>query len=298
MQVKNSLKYKTVEIEFSVLTALILIVKCLFFIFFSSFIAYASLVNLADMFGEFPANARLGITLISSFVTIFYYFFPTILASNINVNLEEKGALTLLFDYTIGFLLKYFLAIIMIPVSYLLIKIFNRKEGSLRYGWTFSDVVESYFHDLKVDSNLEKSRIDVFGTSKSIQHPHLMWIFLLNLFFGFTFIFYIIALVWATNPKKVKVPIGDSEESTYFTDDFEKLERINKKSTRGFHPHGDIDKKEPEVSSTDNTKDQIGELDNEESFKIRLEKIEKLYAQGILTELEYQEQRRRIISEI
>lgn len=298
MQIKDSLKYKTVEIEFSVFTALILIVKCVFFIFFSSFVAYASFVNLVNMFGYFPVSVRLGITLISSFVTIFYYFFPTILASNINVNLEEKGALTLLYDYTIGFFLKYFLAIIMIPLSYFLIKIFNRKEGSLRYGWTFFDVVESYFHDSKVDSNLQKSRIDVFGTSKRIQHPQLMWIFLLNLFFGITFVFYIIALVWATNPKKVKVPFGDSEESTYFTDDFEKLDRIANKHTRGFHPLGDIDEDEPEVSPTDNTKDQIDEFVDAESFKLRLEKIEKLYSQGLLTELEYQEQRRRIISEI
>ncbi len=328
MEVKKSSKYKIVEIEFSVLAALVLIVKSLFFIIFSSFVTWLTLYNPADLVGDLTYNGRILIATISTFFTIFYYFFPTILASNINVNLENRGATALLFDYTIGVFLKYGLAVIFIPFNYLIIKIFHRNESSLRYGWTFFDVVESYFHDAKVDSNYEKTRMDVFGTAKRIQHPHLMWIFLLNLFLGITFIFYIIALVWATNPKKAKVQLGDSEESTYLTDDFEKLNRIDKKNMKRLYPddytedeeeYTDSDKKnnyksfadynaqepvaliiddEQEEKPANNTNVDSYELNGEESLKLRLEKIEKLYRQGILSEDEYQEQRKRILSEI
>jgi hypothetical protein len=295
MKIKETTDFKTVEIDFSVLAALGMIVKCLFFLFLASFASY---LTFQDLLFSGVNGISIFLFLLSAFVTLFYYFFPTILAANININLENIGAINLLLDYTIMPIAKLIMAIIFIPFGYLYVKIFHRNEGSPRYGWTFADVWESYFHDAKVDEIWEKTRIDVFGTGKRIQHPQLMWIFLLNIFLGITFIFYIIALVWAMNPKKVKVPLGDTHESTYFTDDFDKLDRIEKKNMKRLYPEDhealyqeDYIGEEKAFNSNDNK-------NNEDSFKLRLKKIEKLYSEGMLTEEEYQEQRKRILSEI
>ena len=156
----------------------------------------------------------------------------------------------------------------------------------------------SYFHDAKVDEIWEKTRIDVFGTGKRIQHPQLMWIFLLNIFLGITFIFYIIALVWAMNPKKVKVPLGDTHESTYFTDDFDKLDRIEKKNMKRLYPEDHEALYQEDYIGEEKAFNANDNKNNEDSFKLRLKKIEKLYSEGMLTEEEYQEQRKRILSEI
>lgn len=151
-----------------------------------------------------------------------------------------------------------------------------------------------HFHEVKKSWDSEKTLVHVFASSERLQHPHVMWIFLLNLLLGSTVVFYITALVWASNPKEVQVPIYSTEGGACVEDVFELQDEKNVKL-----PHAGKHPNESEIKrvSSDSLEENIIKFD-EDILKLRLEKLQNLYSQGVLTDIEYQDQRKLIISEI
>lgn len=141
-----------------------------------------------------------------SILGVFYFYFtPTLMALNLNKQEDEPTTLhyALIPLVFIGYLVS-------ISITYFRYKnkpVFNTKWTD----YSFFDVVKLAACEA-ASGQWDDRDIEKFGTISTIQHPSILWIFLINLFLGGTFIFYVIAFIWARSPKKIF--LDESSKST------------------------------------------------------------------------------------
>jgi len=184
-------KSRTVNVDFALSTALWMLLRILigFFLAICTFFVAGLLLLIAGSWGEFPWWA---ITLLSLLIFVFLtssvlwflglYFTPTLHALNINV---PKNV-------SVGDL------VMRRWLSPILRKIFSAKLIMSEH--EYSDYWDEW-------------REDIFSTPVKIQHPKLLWIFLINLFLGGTIIFWLVAFFWSYAPGTVREPIISDDYS-------------------------------------------------------------------------------------
>ncbi|MDC0549878.1 superinfection immunity protein, partial [Alphaproteobacteria bacterium] len=153
------------------------------------------------------------------------FFMPTITASNINRDLENVEVPDL-FSETFNWFINnpyrhcvFWLFSFLFYLKELVKEIINKKN----FKYSFSKYLEIHYAEDWEEHNsgwnddskvIKNHAAHIFGTEEKIQHPNILWIFLINLFLGATVVFWLAAYIWACSPGKVNLNDDESSKST------------------------------------------------------------------------------------
>jgi hypothetical protein len=172
------------------------------------------------------------------------YFTPTVIATNVNRSFDDSD-LDTPNQAALFIVLKPIILRLVWPLLW--VYVWTRSKFNSEYDLDFLDFDEA--------SNRpdHSPRIEVFGTDEKIQHPHLLWIFLLNLFFAGTLVLWVVAFYWAMNPGRVEINDNQGndfpkvQKPTADNSVADRLSKLNEMFDQGIISGQDLDREKKRI---------------------------------------------------
>ena len=201
---------KVRDIGFNLQAAIINILITLALAVINSYLLYWAIILFLSDLDNIPMEVAIvfGCFIIPSILlSLIIFFQPTIIASNININNWKRNPISIFGRFFVSLIYVAFYPLIFIFREFVF-KLFliNVKKGKIEginrdYFLSLTREDQKFFFKMHFKNHMAKEKGDAdypqFGTYEKVQHPKLMWIFLLNIFLGGTFVFWVIAFFWA-----------------------------------------------------------------------------------------------------
>ena len=233
------------DIGFNLQAAIINILITLPLAVINSYLLYwAIILFLSDLdYMSMEVAIVFGLFIIPSILlNLIIFFQPTIIASNININNWKRNPFSIFrrFFESLVYVALYPLFFIIEEAGFTFF-LRNVKKGKIElndrdFFLSLTREDQKFIYKKRVKYWMAEEQDDAdypqFGTYEKVQHPKLMWIFLLNIFLGGTFVFWVIAFFWAFDHRTLpsvettETPSQNPQSTGFLSDELVKLSQL------------------------------------------------------------------------